>query len=1557
MRKFESMKKVLSFLMAVSMVLQFLPISALAETDCAHHEHGESCGYREAVPCGFRHRANCRYETVVANCVHIHGEGDCTYMAAREAVFCHPEHNDDCGYGADTSCNVTHEDCICAEAVPESGVCNHVCNSDAGCDVSENHICAHTVCDETCGYAEQAACTFVCDVCDVCEMDDDGNTGSEEDAEESISVDFMEYLEDPILLAFQSDAAIDLHDWLVNAYGVPEEIPFTCEPASVAYGQYADGTEISVSVTAGEGYEGSCTVNAEVRYLVQLGNPKVTFSGGDTLNVGDTITVTVNEVYDSAINFEGEWLDKGESVTLTAPDQSHWTLKVWFTADKGKNFGNGWVEEPYPESYVSKAYYAKYQTYFIKNRTAMPDKAGRSFFSNSLNYTYNGQWHSFELKSGWNMDSDHTDKYYYKYNYEIVKQPGGSNGYGNPAKIEGNHLKAYNAGTYKLKATMSASDYAGYIGTIQEGNGWKKENDQWVHYSEAVVNQASPAATVTFDANKTSVTYGDVLNHRDFATVQVTGVQGEDLTAYYDFNGEWRADYLSYNGNYEWSQGLGSEITATGKYKPSTVDRDVRAYVLRAIKATVNDNATDVIRNNYTEAELTGYQKYSLQKKNITVGYDPAKLTKTYDGQPMTVDSGSLWLQYPDGSKVADSDYTLSFGSELCNAGTYLPRFALLEELANTAQLSAVPDGAKVVIKPRSIENAVVVVEETQTYNGSPLEPEVTVTLDDFGALASGMDFTLQYADNENVGTATVTVTGKGNFTGTASAMFTIVKKPVTVNAITAGKVYDGTPALDNPVIELNGIEAMDQVSAVSRGQFENADAGVNKPVTVTEVRLTGQEAGNYLLVDDHGDPVTEDTELHASGTIHPRPVTIEPVAAQKKIYGEKDPAELFWEITEGSMVADQTLTGIRASRESGENVGTYEIKLTEVADANPNYAVTLKSGSFVIEKKTLTVDVLVRKQFDNTTAVDKNRDTFLAELQGIVGNDRVELNSMAVSAEFVYAEVGNAIAVTLTGDFAVEGEDTTLANYELQQPSGVTGEIYNDYTATVTVDPESWTNEQVTVYAPENCQVSLSYDHWADTVELTDITESKDGNKKNIYVRNAEGDISLPVEVAYFIEKTVPTGNITIGDLAGWHGLVNSITFNLFYKDMQSVTITADDELAGIKTVEYLESRTAMTQEKLKDADWTVYNGSVNVSLEDAKQFIYYAKITDNAGNVTYLSTDGAEYDTTAPAVSIDTGIFYTTQSVTVSDKNFASVTLDGTSADTTMTLAGDQAHVYTIAAKDKAGNETIVTVTMRPIASLSADLPTEETVKLSDKRAVEQVKEKASDAFTAHTTEAEKKQLEAIIAQCDLLLECIEKAESVIALINAMPEVSRAQPDNKTHIGAYEAAVTAYSDPNLPASSKRMVGKENAAKLDAVLKALTDYDIVKQSAKYYVKGSHKKLTFTANGYFGKFTGIEVDGKTVDAQYYKAESGSTIVTLKSSYLEQLDTGEHAIRILYTDGGTDGKDFFRIHVNNGNPFTGDDTHMLLFSSLSITSLLGLALLMILLPRSKGRYER
>ena len=129
---------------------------------------------------------------------------------------------------------------------------------------------------------------------------------------------------------------------------------------------------------------------------------------------------------------------------------------------------------------------------------------------------------------------------------------------------------------------------------------------------------------------------------------------------------------------------------------------------------------------------------------------------------------------------------------------------AMLKDIAVTAGAAAgtwqftMPD-ANVVVDAtytKIVQNAWIQAISDKTYSGTAFEPTVTV-MDGNTTLNLGTDYTVAYSNNINAGTATVTVTGIGDYSGTASKTFNIQKANITMTTVPSaisGLVYSGEP-------------------------------------------------------------------------------------------------------------------------------------------------------------------------------------------------------------------------------------------------------------------------------------------------------------------------------------------------------------------------------------------------------------------------------------------------------------------------------------------------------------------------------------------------------------------------------------------------------------------------------------------------------------------------------------------------------------------------------------------------------------------------------------------
>ena len=198
-----------------------------------------------------------------------------------------------------------------------------------------------------------------------------------------------------------------------------------------------------------------------------------------------------------------------------------------------------------------------------------------------------------------------------------------------------------------------------------------------------------------------------------------------------------------------------------------------------------------------------------------------------------------------------------------------------------------------------------------------------------------------------------------------------------------------------------------------------------------------------------------------------------------------------------------------------------------------------------------------------------------------------------------------------------------------------------------------------------------------------------------------------------------------------------------------------------------------------------------------------------------------------------------------------------------------------------------------------------TSENVTPKEKEALGQAKgdmEQALDAFGGNYTDGEKAELKDGLSRIEKALAVIKRIEDAEAAIEALPDtVDPSDTEAEKQIDAAKGRYDALSD-----RERSLVSAEAKDKLEGLLAALRDYRITEGSGSTWTKGSSAGLTFRANGAYGKFTGIEVDGKAVEADGYAAENGSTVITLEADYLETLAAGRHTLTVLYADGEATG---------------------------------------------------
>ena len=175
------------------------------------------------------------------------------------------------------------------------------------------------------------------------------------------------------------------------------------------------------------------------------------------------------------------------------------------------------------------------------------------------------------------------------------------------------------------------------------------------------------------------------------------------------------------------------------------------------------------------------------------------------------------------------------------------------------------------------------------------------------------------------------------------------------------------------------------------------------------------------------------------------------------------------------------------------------------------------------------------------------------------------------------------------------------------------------------------------------------------------------------------------------------PTGEIIIG-ANKWQKFLNKLTFGLFFKDTQEVTINAADN-SGTVFASYLVTDRDLSEEELKSLVFSGYEEPFHIDPNG--EYIVYAMLVDESLNITYLRSDRVTLDNVQPVISgVEDGKTYCeAQTVTIDEKYVDTVTVNGTDVtlneNNSFTLApadGEQRIVVT----DKAGNTAEMTVTV---------------------------------------------------------------------------------------------------------------------------------------------------------------------------------------------------------------------------------------------------------------------
>lgn len=438
-------------------------------------------------------------------------------------------------------------------------------------------------------------------------------------------------------------------------------------------------------------------------------------------------------------------------------------------------------------------------------------------------------------------------------------------------------------------------------------------------------------------------------------------------------------------------------------------------------------------------------------------------------------------------AKDVTSGKELTFTIDTAKANLGSGWHTLIAKFVGSQNMAAQAETKQVFIRQAGIARADIAVEgKSFTYTGSPITPAVSVTLKNGTQLIEGTDYTLAYTNHTNAGTATVTVTGIGNYIGTAKKTFVISKAAApeiswpTASAITCGeKVSDsllsggstqyGTFAWSDdvqdttPTVGTSSYKVVFTPSEATKNNYETiTTTEKDVSLTVNAKSLTGARvtvSGSYTYTGQAQIPAADAVTVQLDGKTIPNDrYTISASdntnagQATVTVTGKDDyigtasgtftigmatpnpetPNELY--AVYGSTLKDVPLPKGWAwdtPDSSVGNVGEKTFAATYTEDNSGNYNTVQKNLTVKVAKKAVTVTVLDKNAYIGSDVPDLSNPEAGKDykVEGLVGTDSLNGTVTLTYAQTPDMSKAGKTTINITGTLSNGNYDIIYAN------------------------------------------------------------------------------------------------------------------------------------------------------------------------------------------------------------------------------------------------------------------------------------------------------------------------------------------------------------------------------------------------------------------------------------------------------------------------------------------------------------------------------------------------
>ena len=557
------------------------------------------------------------------------------------------------------------------------------------------------------------------------------------------------------------------------------------------------------------------------------------------------------------------------------------------------------------------------------------------------------------------------------------------------------------------------------------------------------------------------------------------------------------------------------------------------------------------------------------------------------------------------------SDFTFSGNDTVkgTNVGTYdmeLKPSDFSNNNQNFSKVTFVVVDGQLNITPKDIktgENMKAEAPANVTYNGQPQQEEPVVK-DGDKTLAKNVDYALSYSkDATNVGTVTVTVTGKGNYSGSADVEYQILKRSVVLESATDSKPYDGT-ALTRPNVTVTGdgfvegevtnVRATGSVTTVAEGEVVNTivyDEGVNF------------KAGNYDITKKEG-------KLSITALSAEDGLVITPNNVEYTYNAESHSA--------GSASASASVAGTNVSLE-------YRVKGSPDAEwrSNVSEITAINAGTVTIEVRASANNYSGYKYAEQTLTINK-RDVELTSASATkvydgtaLTKDWVDMGPNRADTGFIWTDLADDGQVHATGSQTVVGKSENTISYKLKAGAASNYNIIGEHLGTLEVteqsivpdpkNPESYTG--VTMSNPSDFVYNGEEHKW--TPEVKDA-------KGNVLVEGTDYTVSYDTD-NFTDAKTI---KVTIAGTGNYTGIATKtykitpaplkVIANSASKPYDGKPLTAGGVIEGLVGGETATAQTEGSQTE------------VGSSVNTAKESIEWGAATNKDNYYIQSLTDG---------------------------------------------------------------------------------------------------------------------------------------------------------------------------------------------------------------------------------------------------------------------------------------------------------------------------------------------